>query len=250
MCPNHKLLKDTNESNCSIQPALQPALPGNCLLAKDIPCPQLIAIFNQQIKEGTKRVWVTRSDPHKLNSMLPCGTEIIWMSTATDMAFRKADTIKQLQSILQEYIDCENSTIIIERFDYLVNRYGKEEVMNLLYRIKDRVLASKSTIILSVESSSVPAEFLASVKQEFEQILPAVTPDYIGIRYDLLKMIEYIRSKPNSDVGMMSTSLGITRTTCRRRMYALRELGLISIKINGRKKAVAMTEKGEGYKPC
>ena len=204
--------------------------------------------FSQFIESGFKGLWVTRSDPLDVSKRLPSESKVLWLSSSERSYFNKIDSLEMLKSEVISFIKKNRSVVLIERFDYLLNKYGHQQVLDTLYSINDEIMFSESMLLLRINPLLTTKDFLSHLEQEFDR-LPV--PDYsmqFDNRHDLKEMIDFICLNNGTDSKKVYKALGITRTTARKRLYTLRDMGFIKILKNGRTNSIQLTDKGKAYK--
>lgn len=216
-------------------------LPHSCRdIARDV--------FLGFVDNGLDGIWITRSDPVEVSNSLPSSAKVMWMSSTERSYFNKIDSLSTLKSEIISSLKKKKTVVLIERFDYLMNKYGYSPVINTLYSINDEIRFSESVLLLCINPLSITKDLMMNLEQEFDKFSG---PDYsqqFAERCDLKELMDFICENEGTDSKRVCRVLGITRTTLRKRLYTLRDMGFIKILRKGRTNIIQLTGKGNTYK--
>ncbi len=219
---------------------------GKSFLVFEESCSTAEYIFSNGLNKGLKGLWITRSDPAEKSRRFKGDCEVLWLSTVETEGFVNIDSLEELQKKVQSHILQRKSIIAVDRLDYMVNRYGFSSVLNTLYSISDMVISSKNILLICVNKLTLSKENLAQLESEFSKLPVPEHSKIFMTRFDLYELLKFVRDNKGTNSKQVHKALGITRTTARKRLYDLRDLGFINILKNGRTNYVELTEKGLG----
>jgi len=219
---------------------------GKSFLVHEEACSTAEHIFSNSLKHGFKGLWVTRTDPSETSARFDGDVDVLWLSTADVGGCVNIDSLDDLKTAVKDGVSKGNVVVGVERLDYLVNRHGFPDVLNTLYYLSDLMVSTKNTMLVCVNQTALPKEHLAQLETEFSKLpVPDHSKDLMR-RFDLFELLKFVHDNGSVNSKQIHKALGITRTTARKRLYELRELGFISILKNGRTNHIELTEKGLG----
>jgi PAS domain S-box-containing protein len=135
--------------------------------------------------------------------------------------------------------------IFFDRLDYLVTRLGFKETLFLVHRLGEIASLNNHIMIIAVDPATLDARRVRLLEKEGTKIEPLVKE---SVPEDLLETMRHIYEKNIVGVRPTLTSigrdLGLSKPTVRKRMWKLLRLGYIVSHLNGRSKALELTEKG------
>jgi predicted transcriptional regulator len=164
------------------------------------------------------------------------------------------DTISDLRMLLQKIKEiCEkkkNVVILLERLDYLINKFSFEKVMDVLYEINDHISKNKCLLFLRIDPATITKTQMALIENEL-QLLPSQKIEGLTIEdevYDILRFI-YEQNQNNAIVPIKKVMgrFKLAYSTVAKRLQVLEMKGLIFTKKQGKSRTVTISDKGKTF---
>ncbi len=216
---------------------------GRSYLAKELNISEQTYILS--VVKANKEVYITRTDPNRLPVWAQEKLKIIWITTSQSEKFEKARSPEEAIEKVKKHLNGTKSTVMIDRLDYWVNKWDQKKVLDTLYELNDVVAQSDNTMIISINPTILPIEFVTHLEEEFEKIPLPDFKEQIKERPHFMDLLEYFYRNENANSNDICSRFGITRTTARKRLYWLRDNQYIKIVKCGRENRICLTKKGK-----
>ncbi|MCU0851579.1 MAG: DUF835 domain-containing protein [Candidatus Thermoplasmatota archaeon] len=195
---------------------------------------------------------ITRMDPESMKSVVSSvNIQIYHLGQDRGQGY---DTISDLPRLLQKIKDIcgkkKNAVILLERLDYLINKFSFEKVMDVLYEINDHIAKNKCLLLLRIDPATIEKTQMAVIENEL-QLLPSQKIEGLTIEdevYDILRFI-YEQNQNNAIVPIKKI-LGrfkLAYSTVAKRLQVLEMKGLIFTKKQGKSRTVTISDKGKTF---
>ena len=141
----------------------------------------------------------------------------------------------------------KNAVILLERLDYLINKYSFDKVMDVLYDINDHVAKSKGLLLLRIDPTTIEKTQMALLENEL-LLLPSQKIEGLTIEdevYDILRFI-YEQNQNNAIVPIKKIMgrFKLAYSTVAKRLQVLETKGLAFTKKQGKSRTVMISDKG------
>jgi len=142
----------------------------------------------------------------------------------------------------------EETVILIERLDYLINKYSFEKVMDTLYEINDVIAKNSCLLLLRIDPATIETTKIALIENEF-QMLPSQKIEGLTIEDEVHDILRFINEQnQNNAVVPIKKIMGkftLAYSTVAKRLQVLEAKGLIFTKKQGKSRSVYISEKGK-----
>jgi predicted transcriptional regulator len=195
---------------------------------------------------------ITRMDPDSIKNVVSSANIQIY-HLGQDQC-QGNDTISDLQMLLQKIKDMcgkkKNAVILLERLDYLINKFSFEKVMDALYEINDYIAKNKGLLLLRVDPATIEKTQMALIENEL-QLLPSQKIEGLTIEdevYDILRFI-YEQNQNNAIVPIKKIMgrFKLAYSTVAKRLQVLETKGLLFTKKQGKSRTVTISDKGKTF---
>ena len=192
---------------------------------------------------------VTRMDPDSIKNVVSSANVQIY-HLGQDRGYGY-ETISDPQMLLQKIKDMcgkkKNAVILLERLDYLINKYSFDKVMDVLYDINDHVAKNKGLLLLRIDSTTIEKTQMALLENEL-LLLPSQKIEGLTIEdevYDILRFI-YEQNQNNAIVPIKKIMgrFKLAYSTVAKRLQVLETKGLAFTKKQGKSRTVMISDKG------
>jgi len=195
---------------------------------------------------------ITRMDPDSMKSVVSSAN--IQMYLLGQDRGQGYDTITDLRMLLQKIKDMcrkkKETVILLERLDYLINKFSFEKVMDVLYEINDHIAKNKCLLLLRIDPATIEKTQMALIENEL-QLLPSQKIEGLTIEdevYDILRFI-YEQNQNNAIVPIKKImgQFKLAYSTVAKRLQVLETKGLIFTKKQGKSRTVTISDKGKTF---
>ena len=227
-------------------------LAGNSYLIPDKSNTASLDLLVDLATSGYSGYMITRMNPEALNSVVSSSN--IHMYLLGQDRGKDHETIKNLQILLQKIKDIctekKDTVILLERLDYLINKFSFEKVMDVLYEINDLVVKNKCLMLIRIDPETIEKTQMAIIENEL-QLLPSQKIEGLTIEdevYDILRFI-YEQNQNNAIVPIkkIMSRFTLAYSTVAKRLEILETKGLIFTKKQGKLRTVTILEKGKSF---
>jgi PAS domain S-box-containing protein len=140
------------------------------------------------------------------------------------------------------------AVIYLDRLDYLISLFSFEKVLQIIYCIHDQIKVHHGLMLFRIPKDIINSTQQALLIEELNSI-PEPDIETINLSEDLFNILSYVKYSVamNKQVtfNKVEKALQISKVTTRKRLLELQSLGLIRLRILGRKKSVYLTDKGK-----
>lgn len=166
----------------------------------------------------------------------------------TDTSGTVSDTSTLLSLITDFFKKNDKSIVLIDRLDYLIALHGFKEVMQNVYAICTTASENDGIILIRLNPAIISSTELAILKEELKK-LPEQSVENITIDNKLFDILQFVdrqnRNKSLVSFKNVRKRFSITKVTTAKRINALEEKDLVTIKKRGRLKTIYITDKGK-----
>lgn len=153
-----------------------------------------------------------------------------------------------IEIITDFFVKKDKSVVLIDRLDYLIALHGFTAVMQTIYTISSIASKNNGIVLIRLNPAVVSSTELAILKEELKK-LPEQNVDNITIDKKLFDILQFVE-RQNQKKSIVSYKdvrkhFSITKVTTAKRINALSESGLVTIKKKGRLKTIYSTDKGK-----
>jgi hypothetical protein len=218
-------------------------------IIKDSKNERALGIFSDKIGSGMKGLCITRANPAEIERMYNLEVPYIWLNSSEvkgNPKFIATSDIGILNNHVLNFLE-ENphSVVLLDRLDYLISMHGFNSVLKFIYSVNDAVHGNNSTLMLNINPDILSEKELSLVEQEFYELQKARLES--DLQDDLHEILLFVNSSPQRvSFKDVSKKFSITKTTTRKRINRLIDLGLAAVKKNGRNKIIRSTDLGKG----
>ena len=156
-----------------------------------------------------------------------------------------APSIKKLKNLIDKNIF--HTVFFIDRLDYLILKFGFNDVMQFIQWIRELTYLKASIIIISVDSSTVTERQIKLIEKECKSVEPLQS---LPISEKLFGLLKYIYRMNLQGIrpyySLIRKEFGVSKPTISDRIRTLTSLGYVKEDKHGRMKVVELTEKGRG----
>ncbi len=131
-----------------------------------------LKLFVDHVKHGIPGLCITRIFPEKIREEYGLKkTTIIWLTREKKDDVRIDPTsLIQLSRTIKEYIsETQESIILLDGIEYLVTQNSFKEVLRMIQSINDRVVQSKSMMIVTYDPEALEEQQLHLLSRELKQ---------------------------------------------------------------------------------
>jgi len=227
-------------------------LAGNSYLIPDKSNTASFDLLIDLATSGYSGYLITRMTPESMKNVVS-STNIHMYLLGKDRG-QGYETIINLQMLLQKIKDIcvekKDTVILLERLDYLINKFSFEKVMDVLYEINDLVAKNKCLLLLRIDPETLEKTQIALIENEL-QLLPSQKIEGLTIEdevYDILRFI-YEQNQNNAIVPIkkIMSRFTLAYSTVAKRLQVLVTKGLIFTKKQGKSRTVTISDKGKTF---
>ncbi len=213
---------------------------GRAYLVKEFRPEISIEAFKDLIEIDYSGLIISRTPKKDLHKIVIGPFEHIWLGQKADEKESLFDNLISQIAQLQG-----RSTVLIDRLDYLIFKYGFRETLAFLYNLRDIVYLKEQVVILSIDPSTISEEELNLIQKEMSEIEQRQVPRPSEEQFEIIEKIYEKNSsgiKPSfSEIG---AELGVSKPTFRKRVRSLIANGYVVELTKGNKKVLELTQKG------
>lgn len=223
-------------------------LESNSYIVKGCVAGKCFELLSSKVHEGFNGMCVTRTHPMEVLKNQKVDVPVLWLTNQKDENYSTTNNIKDVLTKIKQFFKKNNrSIVLLDRVDYMINMYGFNEFLKLVYALNDEVLAKNAILMINVNPDILKSSEVALLEQELKQLPSNKAGRKYELTEDLLEILNFINYNEKVTFKNVSKEFQITKTTTRKRINKLEELGLISVKKNGRNKMLRVTDSGRNY---
>jgi hypothetical protein len=127
-------------------------------------------LFLGLLANGKHGLVITRSHPDLLREEYRIEkTPVLWLAKQPGPNRIEPANLSILQQILTEFMKKgANAAVIIDSLEYIMENNPPEEVIMMLYDLRDEIQATNSTLVLSVDPETLDPQYIAMLEREFQ----------------------------------------------------------------------------------
>jgi len=206
------------------------------------------ALLSQKLTEGYDGLCLTRTNPNEVKGRYGLNASMIWLTNQKSDDFFSSSSLSILKTKVKNFIKKNNkSVVLLDRIDYLINVHGFNEVIKLIYSLSDEALVNNAILMLNVNPETLTSHQLSLLEQELKEISGKEANAGSELPDDLEEILIFVNNSDKITFKKVSKEFSITKTTTRKRINKLEEIGLVVVKKNGRNKIVKISEEGKKF---
>ena len=227
-------------------------LPGNSYLIPEKNNAAAVDLLVDLSTSGYNGYLITRMDPDSMKNVVSSARiHIYHLGQDRGQGY---ETISDLRMLLQQIKEMcgkkKNAVVLLERLDYLINKFSFEKVMDVLYEINDHIARNKCLLLLRIDPATIETTQMALIENEL-QLLPSQKIEGLIIEdevYDILRFI-YGQNQNNAIVPIKKIMgrFSLAYSTVAKRLQVLETKGLIFTKKQGKSRTVTISDKGKTF---
>ncbi len=201
-------------------------------------------VFLDLLNSGYKGMIVSRTTPDEIKEFCKIEVPILWLSEDVSDERAVYPELRSLEKTITDYAT-KDRVVLLDRLDYLIVRASFKEVLGFIQRLRELFYLGKGVLIISMDPDTLGPQEYSLLEKETSEVKLRVEPD---MPLDLWGILEFVHQqntqgkKPSQKV--IVEKFGITRTTTRKRIKRLCDMGLMMYSKNGRYKLWELTESG------
>lgn len=137
----------------------------------------------------------------------------------------------------------KGSVLFIGSLDYLILEHGMKKILKLMQNIRDISMMKKNIVIVTLDPRYLTREEIDLFKKDLSEIIPRKRPE---IPINLRNILDFVRERNfqgrRPDYSEVSSEMGISKPTARKRIRELMEMGLLLEIRKGRMKLLEVDE--------
>jgi hypothetical protein len=129
-------------------------------------------LFLSLLANGKSGLVVTRSHPDMLKDEYRIEkTPVIWLAKQPGPGRIEPANLSILQHIVTEFLrKGESTAVIIDSLEYIMENNPPEEVMMMLFDLRDEISVSDSALVLSIDPDTMDEQHVALLEREFQTV--------------------------------------------------------------------------------
>ena len=227
-------------------------LAGNSYLIPEKSNTTAIDLLVDLATSGYAGSMITRMNPETIKSILsPANIQLYLLGQDHNRGYITIPSLQILfQKIKERCIKKNETVILLERLDYLINKFSFEKVMNTLYEINDLVTKNKCLLLIRIDPATLEKTQIAILQNEF-QLLPSQKIEGLTIEDEVYDILRYIyEQNQNNAVVPIKKIMGkftLAYSTVAKRLQILETKGLVFTKKQGKLRTVTISDKGKTF---
>jgi len=227
-------------------------IPGSSYIIDDPSSDVLYHIVKSITQTDGGALCITRNVSES-SKQYTLGKNVSWLYFSENTStISKEKTVSNLDALcerISSFIkNVPTPVITLNRLDYLIGKYGFEEVLTVLYTINDLIQSYNGLFFLRVNSNILTKENIGFLYEEFLQ-LPSQQIDNLTLTQELFDVLRYIQQENSNHKIVIQShickNLYLSKVTVQKRIDILLKKGLILTKKKGRANQLLITEKGK-----
>ncbi len=199
-------------------------------------------VFKNHLSPDIKGLCITRKHPSLIREEHPEEFEIEWLNQKN---FKNdSDLLQHVEKKIKSFLKQNKfSIILLERTDYLINLFGFESFLKLVYSINEDIIEANSSLIIHSNPYILNEKEKQLLQLELSALPKPAFIEKIRLAKDLYDILELVKSSESKvSFKNICKKFNITKATARKRVYELYRRNLIIIKKDGRAKIVELTK--------
>ena len=221
---------------------------GTSYLIKEPTSQEAYEILMDKLEEYTPFL-ITRDNLETIEQKYGIAKKnMIWLSDEKEKGVTSTSNLNQIQKNVIEFLSKNEKVIILlDRSDYILNKYGFENFLKFITNINDKVMGKKAIFLLPVDPQIFNNKQLSLLEKEVHA--PPQQTVTEAISEELKSILKFISDKnainkpaTYKDIG---AEFSITAPTTKKKLEELHSLGLIRVTKTGRNKVLKTTRDGD-----
>ena len=173
---------------------------------------------------------------------------MIRLSDEKEKGIASTSNLNQLQKNAVEFLSKNKKAIILlDRSDYILNKYGFENFLKFITNINDKIMGKKAIFLLPVDPQIFNNKQLSLLEKEVhappqQTITETISEELKGILKFISDKNAINKPATYKDIG---AEFSITAPTTKKKLEELHALGLIRVTKMGRNKVLKTTRDGD-----
>ena len=142
------------------------------LLLEDRPH-KSIQYFKKQLGTGSRGLFITRSNPKKIQKEHELGAaDLCWLTgVKASEDVKSVSGLQELSILVSNFIDEDKaSVILLDGLEYLVSNNDFPIVLRLVQQIRDKVSTAESVMVIPLNSNALDAKQLTLLERECQTL--------------------------------------------------------------------------------
>lgn len=129
-------------------------------------------LFLGLLANGKHGLVITRSHPDLLREEYRIEkTPVLWLAKQPGPNRIEPANLSILRQIITEFVKKgTNAAVIIDSLEYIMENNPPDEVILMLYSLRDEIQVTDSTLVLSVDPDTMDSQYVALLEREFQVI--------------------------------------------------------------------------------
>jgi HAMP domain-containing protein len=222
---------------------------GTSYLIKDQDSSEAYDIFLTKLNQEHAPLLIARDNPKTIEQRFGITKKnLIWLSDEKEKGVTSSSNLNSIQKSAVEFMTKnKKSIILLDRSDYILNRYGFEAFLRFITNINDKIMTKESILLLPIDPQIFNNKQLSLLEKELHSP-PQQSIDF-SLSDELKLILKFISDRKAinklatfKDIG---AKFSITAPTTQKKIKELQTLGLITISKRGRNKHLIPTRDGE-----
>ncbi|NHK33075.1 MAG: PAS domain S-box protein [Asgard group archaeon] len=166
----------------------------------------------------------------------------MWMAETT-LEEKYSSLLHKIESVIESLPP--KSVVLIERLDFLISKFGFEDIIVLIYKLREIAVFLNLAIIFSIDEETISNSQLKLIEKETRTVEPRVLAK---IPLHLLEIMRFIYTRNNigqqPSYTQIAYELNVSRPTARKRIKELTAIGYLRENQKGRTKVLELTHRG------
>jgi len=201
-----------------------------------------VSVFEDLSRLGYIGLVFSRTSEKEFKKNLEADCDFLWLAKRGKENYIQPELGKittEIEKLPQK------SLILIDRFDYLIQKNGFKNTLNLVYELKEIAHILDLIILISLDANTLTDQELSLIRKETRLIEPRSLE---RVSEDVLEILRFVYVKNNSGLKPAYSDIGnelqISRPTTRKRIKTLLATGYLTEYRFGIRKVLEVTEKG------
>ncbi|OPY33223.1 MAG: aerobic respiration control sensor protein ArcB [Methanomassiliicoccales archaeon PtaU1.Bin124] len=220
---------------------------GMGYLIKDRGTRASIDLFLSLVRAGREGMFITRSNPTLISSLLPSTSNIRVARLSQDMGEDGSVSPTGILDIVNDF-GTEPNVILLDGGHYLVAILGFEKFLETVFQLSETLAKRRTIFLVRIDPALLDENKMAFIENEL-MILPSQKVEDVVIEDEVYSLLRFVheQNENNSLVSLkkISSKFDISHVTVAKRIENLEADGLIYVKKIGKQRAPFLTEKGK-----
>ena len=199
-------------------------------------------VLSDLIRIGYSGMIMTRTPEMECKEHFDLDFKHFWL--AETVLEKKYSSLFQKMGVILEALP-PKSVVLIERLDYLISKFGFNETLLFIYKLRETAIFLNLVIILSIDYQTITDDKLKLLEKETKEVETRVLAE---IPLHLLEILRFIYTNNSNGIQpsytQVANQLGMSRPTARKRIKNLTAIGYLRENQKGRTKVLELTLRG------